>query len=184
MGNAPEAPHGKSNDDDQQLSTLLGINEDDISSVTVLQGSASAAIYGLEGKNGVIEVTTKKSSQPIGILTPKATTMMRYIYLIGLCAMLIYILIQMVWLIRVRRRSTHMAMEGGVRVYDSDIPTPFSFGNSVFIPNEIEGHLREDILVHEREHLRHRHYMKLCMMQLLQSFGWFNPFIWLFSSEQ
>ena len=184
MGNAPETPHGKSNDDDQQLSTLLGINEDDISSVTVLQGSASAAIYGLEGKNGVIEVTTKKSSQPIGILTPKATKMMRYIYLIGLCAMLIYILIQMLWLIRVRRRSTHMAMEGGVRVYDSDIPTPFSFGNSVFIPNEIEGHLREDILVHEREHLRHRHYMKLCMMQLLQSFGWFNPFIWLFSSEQ
>ena len=184
MGNAPEAPHGKSNDDDQQLSTLLGINEDDISSVTVLQGSASAAIYGLEGKNGVIEVTTKKSSQPIGILTPKATKMMRYIYLIGLCTMLIYILIQMLWLIRVRRRSTHMAMEGGVRVYDSDIPTPFSFGNSVFIPNEIEGHLREDILVHEREHLRHRHYMKLCMMQLLQSFGWFNPFIWLFSSEQ
>ena len=77
-----------------------------------------------------------------------------------------------------------MEMEGGVRVYDSDIPTPFSFGNSVFIPNELEGQLREDVLVHEREHLRHRHYVKLCMMQLLQSLGWFNPFIWLFSSEQ
>ncbi len=184
MGNAPEVSHGKPNDDERQLSSLLGINEDDISSVTVLRGSASAAIYGLEGKNGVIEVTTKNSSQPIGILTPKATKMMRYIYLIGLCAMLIYILIQMLWLIRVRRRSTHMEMEGGVRVYDSGISTPFSFGNSVFIPNELEGHLREDVLVHEREHLRHRHYVKLCMMQLLQSLGWFNPFIWLFSSEQ
>ena len=54
----------------------------------------------------------------------------------------------------------------------------------MFIPNELEGHLREDVLVHEREHLRHRHYAKLCMMQLLQSFGWFNPFVWLFASEQ
>ena len=184
MGNAPETSHGKPNDDEEQLSSLLGINEGDISSVTVLQGSASTALYGLQGENGVIEVTTKKSLLPLNILTPNAMEMMRYIYLAGLCVMLIYMLVQVIWLIRVRRRSTHMEMEGEVRVYDSDIPTPFSFGNSVFIPNKMEGSLREDVLVHEREHLRHRHYAKLCLMQLLQSIGWFNPFIWLFASEQ
>lgn len=184
MGHAPKAPHGKSNDDEERLSKLLDINEDEISSVTVMEGSAGTAIYGSQGENGVIEVTTKKSLEPIdNILTLQATKMMHYFYLAGLCVMLIYLLAQILWLIRVRRRSTHMEMEYGVRVYDSDIPTPFSFAHSVFIPRGMEGDFKNDVLMHEREHLRHRHYAKLCSMHLLQSFGWFNPFVWLFANE-
>ena len=182
-GYAPEAPHGVANDDEGHLSKLLDIDEDDISSVTVLKGSASTAIYGERGENGVIEITTKKSEMPVDFFTQKATKMIRYIYFVGLCAMLIYLLTQILWLIRVRRRSTHMEMEGGVRVYDSDIPIPFSFAHSVFIPRGMDGNLRSDVLLHEREHLCHRHYAKLCVMHLLQSLGWFNPFVWLFTTE-
>lgn len=183
IGYAPEAPHGVANDDDAQLSKLLDINEDDISSVTVLNGTPSTAIYGDKGENGVIEVTTRKSVMPIEFFTQKASKMIRYINLVGLCAMLIYLLTQILWLISVRHRSTHMEMEGGVRVYDSDIPIPFSFAHSVFIPRGMDGNLRNDVLLHEREHLRHRHYAKLCVMHLLHSLGWFNPFVWLFATE-
>ncbi len=183
IGYAPKAPHGMANDDEKQLSNVLDINEDDISSVTVLTDSASTAIYGEKGENGVIEVSTRKSVLPFDFLTPKASKILHYIYIAGLIAMLIYLLTQIMWLIRVRRRSVHMEMEGGVRVYDSDIPIPFSFAHSVFIPKGMDGDLRNDVLLHEREHLRHHHYAKLCVMHLMQSLGWFNPFVWLFATE-
>ena len=184
LGYPPEAPHGMVSDDESQLCKILDIDEDNISSVTVLKGTASKAVYGSKGENGVIEVTTRKSLLPMDFFTRKATKIMRYIYLAGLCVMLIYMLTQILWLIRVRRRSTHMELERGVRVYDTDIPTPFSFANSVFMPRGMDEGLRNDVLVHEREHIRHHHYAKLCVMHLLHSLGWFNPFVWLFAKEQ
>jgi TonB-dependent SusC/RagA subfamily outer membrane receptor len=45
---------------DENLHKILGIEEDDIESVTVLKDGAATAIYGDQGKNGVIEIKTKK----------------------------------------------------------------------------------------------------------------------------
>ncbi|MDZ7718453.1 MAG: SusC/RagA family TonB-linked outer membrane protein [Balneolaceae bacterium] len=42
------------------------INSDDIESVTVLKGAASAALYGQRAKNGVILITTKRGSAQTG----------------------------------------------------------------------------------------------------------------------
>jgi TonB-linked SusC/RagA family outer membrane protein len=43
------------------------INPDDIESLTVLKGAAASALYGSQGANGVILVTTKKGSRGLGI---------------------------------------------------------------------------------------------------------------------
>ncbi|MDP4264334.1 MAG: SusC/RagA family TonB-linked outer membrane protein [Bacteroidota bacterium] len=43
------------------------INPDDIESITVLKGAAASALYGSQGANGVILVTTKKGSKGLGI---------------------------------------------------------------------------------------------------------------------
>ncbi len=43
------------------------INPDDIESVTVLKGAAASALYGSQGANGVIVITTKKGSRGLGI---------------------------------------------------------------------------------------------------------------------
>ncbi|WP_081643079.1 SusC/RagA family TonB-linked outer membrane protein [Sphingobacterium paucimobilis] len=48
------------------LNYMSSINPNDISNVSVLKGSSSAAIYGPDARNGVIVVTTKKgSSAPV-----------------------------------------------------------------------------------------------------------------------
>jgi TonB-linked SusC/RagA family outer membrane protein len=44
------------------LSSLLGINPNDIESMQILKDAASASIYGARASNGVIVVTTKKGS--------------------------------------------------------------------------------------------------------------------------
>jgi iron complex outermembrane receptor protein len=40
---------------------LKNLNPDDYESVTVLKGSAASALYGSQGINGVILITTKKA---------------------------------------------------------------------------------------------------------------------------
>ncbi|MBC7904842.1 MAG: SusC/RagA family TonB-linked outer membrane protein [Gemmatimonadaceae bacterium] len=43
------------------------INPDDIASVTVLKGAAASALFGSQGSNGVILITTKRGAKGIGI---------------------------------------------------------------------------------------------------------------------
>lgn len=43
------------------------INPEDIESITVLKGPAASALYGIRGKGGVIQITTKKGTQRKGI---------------------------------------------------------------------------------------------------------------------
>ncbi len=48
---------------DEQFAQLLNINPEDIARVTVLKDAAATAIYGSQGANGVIEITTKRGSR-------------------------------------------------------------------------------------------------------------------------
>ena len=43
------------------------INPDDIESITVLKGAAASALYGSQGANGVILITTKQNARGLGI---------------------------------------------------------------------------------------------------------------------
>ena len=53
----------KSIEDEDMLKLLNLKSKDEIESVTVLQNASATAIYGEKGKNGVIEIKTKKASQ-------------------------------------------------------------------------------------------------------------------------
>lgn len=50
------------------------INPDDIASVTVLKGAAASALYGSQGANGVILITTKKGGKGLGITVNSGVT--------------------------------------------------------------------------------------------------------------
>lgn len=45
---------------------LVDINPEDIESITVLKGAAASALYGSEGNNGVVMITTKKGANGTG----------------------------------------------------------------------------------------------------------------------
>ncbi len=61
------------NANDEQFAQLLNVNPEDIASITVLKDAAATAIYGSQGANGVIEITTKRGSRG----TPKLTYSLR-----------------------------------------------------------------------------------------------------------
>ena len=52
-----------------RLTSISGIDPNDIASMEVLKDAASAAIYGAEAGNGVVLITTKKGSRGTGKLT-------------------------------------------------------------------------------------------------------------------
>lgn len=53
------------------------INPDDIASLTILKGAAASALYGSQGANGVILITTKKGAKGLGITVNSGVTMGR-----------------------------------------------------------------------------------------------------------
>ena len=50
-------------DNEEQFSTLLQVNPEDIESITVLKDAASTAKWGAKGSNGVIEIKTRRGSR-------------------------------------------------------------------------------------------------------------------------
>ncbi|MGK2863079.1 MAG: SusC/RagA family TonB-linked outer membrane protein, partial [Chitinophagaceae bacterium] len=59
-------------------SAAADINPDDIESITVLKGAASTALYGSQGGNGVILITTKKGTRGLGITVNSGVTVGKY----------------------------------------------------------------------------------------------------------
>ncbi|MEO7982479.1 MAG: SusC/RagA family TonB-linked outer membrane protein [Bacteroidota bacterium] len=56
-------------------SAAADINPDDIASVTILKGAAASALYGSQGSNGVILITTKKGNKGLGVTVNSGITM-------------------------------------------------------------------------------------------------------------
>ena len=62
---------------------------------------------------------------------------------------------------------------------DKSIP-PFSYFKKIIIPRELlENSECSDIIMHEKAHVRQRHYIDLFLSEIFIAFLWFNPFAWL-----
>jgi TonB-linked SusC/RagA family outer membrane protein len=51
------------NMDEEKFSSMLAVSVDDIASITVLKDAAATAIWGAQGANGVIQITTKRGAR-------------------------------------------------------------------------------------------------------------------------
>ncbi len=69
------------NNRDDVSSRLAELNPNDIESVTVLKGPEAAALYGNEGANGVILITTKRGKAGVGRVNYKARMATSELYL-------------------------------------------------------------------------------------------------------
>ena len=106
-----------------------------------------------------------------------------WLYAIGVLAVMIGFIVQMSWYWRMRKKSTLETHDGKVEVFTAPCTTPFSFINSVFLPSGLDSDVRRYALIHEKCHIRHHHFFKLCLMLLLVALNWFNPFVWMFFNE-
>lgn len=59
----PDATFDFANATDESYASLLSVNVEDIASITVLKDAAATAIWGANGANGVIQITTKRGAR-------------------------------------------------------------------------------------------------------------------------
>src|SRR6185503_17428210 len=76
-------------------------------------------------------------------------------------------------------------VDGPYRIIEvSGDKAPCSFGNNIFInPEKYEWETYNQILLHEKIHIRQRHTVDIMIAELLLIFQWFNPFAWIYRRE-
>ncbi|MBQ8235868.1 MAG: hypothetical protein IJZ37_04195 [Clostridia bacterium] len=102
-----------------------------------------------------------------------------FIWLIGMGAMLLYMLLSFL-ILKIRLREAVKSEEG---YYHSDkVPSPFIFGivnPRIYLPAELSSEDKRHVLAHERAHLKRKDHLIKPFGFFLLCFYWFNPLLWL-----
>jgi len=111
-------------------------------------------------------------------------TWLTYLYWFGVVAFGLNFLVQVVVLFYRAYRSP-VIVDGRYRIVEiHGDKAPCSFANNIFInPEKYEWETYNQILLHEKVHIRQRHSMDLLLAELVLIFQWFNPFAWLYRKE-
>ncbi|TMI65364.1 MAG: M56 family metallopeptidase [Bacteroidetes bacterium] len=107
-----------------------------------------------------------------------------WIYWFGVivfAASFIFQLVLLLW----RAYRNPVIIDGPYRIVEvSGDKAPCSFGNTIFInPSKYEWETYNQILMHEKVHIREKHTIDIVVAELLLIFQWFNPFAWIYRRE-
>jgi len=125
---------------------------------------------------------------PSDITSPSKTTMdygfmdmLVWVYIVVVTFLLFRLIFQALWFAWKIRKSKNVEIEGLHIVLDEKASSPFSFFSWIFMnPEQAAEKNLQEILLHEKEHIRKRHSIDLILTELIVAFQWFNPFVWLF----
>ncbi len=137
-------------------------------------------------------ITNEPIAAPIAGTAPVSWTWKNVLltaYLIGCAVSFIFLLLKLIktasYYRRARLSETLSTWEMRVRVLaEPDGNIPFSFLRSVFVNPEVftDSELQQ-VLAHERAHIRQRHTADLLFLEAVKVLQWFNPLIYLYLRE-
>ncbi|MBR1485219.1 MAG: M56 family metallopeptidase [Prevotella sp.] len=132
-----------------------------------------------------VHTPEQDAAQPRSIkpLLHNAASLLGRLWLAGVVVVLGHVTWQCAFLWRLRRRQQRVGQVDGYHLYAVDGTAACSFGRSVFIPREADDEMRHFMLLHELAHVQHRHFLWLCVLQVLVALNWYNPFCWLLMRE-
>jgi hypothetical protein len=90
-----------------------------------------------------------------------------------------------VFLLVYRAYRNPVIIDGRYRIVEiSGDKAPCSFGNIIFInPEKYDWETYEQIIQHEKVHVRQKHSIDIMLAEIVLVFQWFNPFAWLYRKE-
>ncbi len=100
------------------------------------------------------------------------------LYGIGVFLLLARLLKQLISVFRVIRKTDVVAINNLWLIRTSHYPAPFSFFSYVFVNPSVSSMEMKEIVNHEQEHVRQKHWVDLLLFELLCVVQWFNPMIW------
>ncbi len=162
------------------LPSWNGADHENLKEVTTVELQSPSPAPVPDGMLHTAASSLSRNGIDVTLLFADALPMVGPIYIIGVVAVVLYFLGQIVLLCLYRKRQEQTDTTG---IYLTDSSEPFSFGRSIFLPRSLGDDVRRYVLLHEQAHLHHRHFLKLCALQLLAAFNWYNPFAWLLFGE-
>lgn len=101
---------------------------------------------------------------------------------IGVC--LLRMILSIIGVLRVIRRGEHQTLpDGTVLVITDDEQAPFSWVKYIIINRKDHDENLQEILTHERAHIRCRHSIDVLVCDVFCCLQWFNPAMWLLRRE-
>ena len=136
----------------------------------------------------LIEITEEKPSKEANITTQSSRSLLDWLfiaYLFGVIVLSINILAQVLNLVFKIIGSKDKIKDTDATIINSpNIKEPCSFFNYIFInPEHYEFEVYEQIIAHEKIHVKKKHSLDLLLSEIAVILLWFNPFIWLFRKE-
>ena len=98
----------------------------------------------------------------------------------------VFVLLRLAWhlarLLLIARRHPAVHRDGVRVVYVEEDCPPFSFFRTAFVHRPAEGdeQVLDQVVAHERTHIRQGHSLDILLVHLAAVGQWFNPFIWLY----
>ena len=111
-------------------------------------------------------------------------TILLWIYMSGVCMLLLRFVIQLIGIYRLAKKTEVSTIKGiKVHIIEKN-ESPFSFFRWIFVNPEVryESQLQE-ILIHEQCHVEQKHSIDVVLAELFTIVCWFNPFAWLLKRE-
>ncbi|MBQ8442910.1 MAG: M56 family metallopeptidase, partial [Bacteroides sp.] len=115
---------------------------------------------------------------------PSLMTIGMYIYLVGVIALSLRFIVQLLSICRMRWNGK-VVYRNGHRIISLPSETnPFSFFGWIFLYlPQLEKESEEEILTHEQTHARQWHSIDVIISEIINIICWFNPFSWLMKTE-
>ena len=137
-----------------------------------------------------VQAVTPSPAEPVAVAPSwNWKDALQTVYLVGCAFAFILLIVKLIKTFSYYRRSSISdelsSREMRVRVLaEPDGNLPFSFLRSMFVNLEVftDGELQQ-VLRHERTHIRQRHTWDLLFLEVLKVLQWFNPVIYLYAKE-
>ena len=115
---------------------------------------------------------------------PSLMTIAMYIYLVGVIALSLRFLTQLLSIFRMRWSGKSVYLNGQRIISLSSEANPFSFFDWIFIYlPQLDKESQDEILTHEQTHARQWHSLDVIISEIINIICWFNPFSWLLKTE-
>lgn len=120
--------------------------------------------------------------QAIGVAKESFQTkdLLLYVYLLGTLYLIFRLIKQTSSVWQVIRKSETLHFNSIKLIRTDRYPASFSFFSFVFVNPSTHEHEINEIVNHEHEHIRQRHWIDLLLLEILCTIQWFNPMIWIY----
>lgn len=129
--------------------------------------------------------TTILSVQPIETTAPAWLRSLLWIYLAGVIAASLRLLISLTTIFITTQRKDHIKLDNGyiLVITDNEKFSPFSFLQYIVISRNDYNKSKREILIHEFTHLSKHHWLDQIFANFVAIFMWYNPAAWLMIEE-